>query len=157
MADRFEFESASRILLARFNGVITGVSFGEFYRFAMSKVVATPATESRGTIIDLSKVTSFEVTPETIRALAWPRPADPDSSRLTIIVASAPNMFGLARMFASHGEDTRPRLYVVRTLVQAYAVFGVGSPHSHRSHSPVQSVLSTIQTRRVPPLRMPRL
>jgi hypothetical protein len=128
MAYRFEFDSANRILLARFDGEVTDESFGEFYRFAVPKVVATLATRFRGSIIDLSKVTSFEVTPETIRALAWSRPADPDSSRVRIIVASAPNVFGLARMFAAHGEDTRPNLHVVRTLEEAYAVFGVGNP-----------------------------
>lgn len=126
MPYRIEIDSANQILMGRFEGQVTDQLLSDFYRYAAPKIIA--ATQFRGSIVDFSAVTSFDVTPETIRALAWSRPADSDFSRLRVIVAPAPKVFGLARMFASHGEETRPNLHVVRTMQQAYAVFGIIDP-----------------------------
>src|SRR5215469_13457610 len=126
MAYTFEFDSASGILLARFRGQVTDEQIGEFYRVATPKLLAR--MEFRGVINDFSQVTSFDVTPETIRTLAWSDPAVTDPSKPRIIVASTPILYGMARMFAMHGEDTRPNLHVVRTLEHAYAVLGLINP-----------------------------
>jgi hypothetical protein len=126
MAFSFEFDAAAGVVLARFEGRVTDELLVRFYRVAAPSLLAT--TNFRGSIIDFSEVTEFDVTPQIIRALAWSRPANADSSRIRVIVAPAPNVFGLARMFASHGEDTRPNLHVVRTLEQAYAVCGAVDP-----------------------------
>lgn len=123
MAYRFELDSANRILRARFDGQVTDELFLEFYRVAVPAVVA--ATEYRASIVDFTHVTSFELTPETLRALAWSPPADPNSSRARVIVATTPGTFGLARMFAAYGENTRPNLHIVRSLEEAYEVLGV--------------------------------
>lgn len=126
MAYSFEFDSANGILLARFRGQVTDEQLGEFYRVATPKLVA--GLDFRGVINDFSEVTSFDVTPETVRALAWSQPAVADSSKIRIIVAPTPKVYGMARMFALHGEDTRPNLHVVQSLEHAYAVFGLINP-----------------------------
>jgi hypothetical protein len=126
MSYRLEFDPANQILVGRFEGKVTDEEITEFYRVAVPKAVA--ATRFLGSIVDFSDVSSFDVTSETMRALAWSRPADPDSSRLRVIVAPAAKVFGLARMFALHGEDTRPNLHVVRSLQDAYVLFGVVNP-----------------------------
>lgn len=123
MAYSFEFDAASRVLLARFRGRVTDEALTKFYRVSAPRVSA--AVEFQGVINDFSSVTSFEVTAETIRALAWSRPAVPDPSKVRIIVAPTPKLFGLARMFAMHGEDTRPNLHIVRSLERAYAILGI--------------------------------
>jgi hypothetical protein len=126
MAYSFEFDSESGTLLARFKGQVTSEAFGEFYNVSVPQLAAND--KIRGWIVDFSSVSSFEVSPETIRALAWSRPADPDSSRTRVFVAPAPNVYGLARMFVSHGDDTRPNLHVVRSMEDAYAVLGISKP-----------------------------
>lgn len=123
MGYRFELDSANRILRARFDGQVTDELFLEFYRVAVPAVVAS--TDYRSSIVDFTDVTSFELTPETLRALAWSPPADPKSARVRVIVAPTPSVFGLARMFAAYGEDTRPNLHIVRSLKEAFAVLGV--------------------------------
>jgi len=126
MAYSFEFDSPSGTLLAKFDGRMTNEVLSEFYRVTTPRL-ATNA-KIRGWIVDFSSVSSFEVTPEMIRSLAWAPPADPDPSRIRVIVAPAPNVFGLSRMFASHGGDTRPNLHVVRALEHAYAILGISEP-----------------------------
>jgi hypothetical protein len=126
MAYSFEFDSPSRTLLARFRGCVTDEAITKFYRISAPKVLAV--VDYQGVINDFSGVTSFEVTPETVRALAWSRPAVPDPSKIRIIVAPTPQLYGLARMFAMHGEDTRPNLHIVRTLEHAYAILGITNP-----------------------------
>lgn len=126
MAYSFEFDSASRTLLARFRGRVTDEALLNFYRVSTPKVIA--AVDFEGVITDFSGVTSFEVMPETIRALAWSAPAVPDPATIRIIVAPTPYLYGMARMFASHGEDTRPNLHIVRSLEHAYAILGIISP-----------------------------
>lgn len=126
MAYSFEFDSASGILLARFRDQVTDGQLGEFYRVAIPKILA--GREFRGVINDFSEVTSFDVAPETVRSLAWSQPAVADSSKIRIIVAPSPKLYGMARMFALHGEDTRPNLHVVQSLEHAYAVFGLINP-----------------------------
>lgn len=123
MAYSFEFDSARGILLARFRGRVTDEALTKFYRVSVPRLSAK--LDFVGIISDFSGVTSSEVVPETVRTLAWSRPAVPDPAKISIIVAPTPELFGLARMFAMHGEDTRPNLHIVRTLEHAYAILGI--------------------------------
>jgi hypothetical protein len=52
----------------------------------------------------------------------------PDPSRLVVFVASAPHLFGIARMFEMLGAESRPNLHVVRTAEEAYEVLNVRQP-----------------------------
>ena len=122
MPYHFEFDETNRILRCRFDGRVNDEALKEFYRLAAEYVAQT---DPRAAIIDLSAVTSFEVSPETIRELAKSAPAMPDPSRPRCIVAPSPQIFGLARMFEIEGEVTRPNLHVVHTLEEAWAILGV--------------------------------
>jgi len=76
----------------------------------------------------MSGITSFEASPQTVRELAAMTPIIPDLDLLRVIVAPAPDIFGMARMFESHGEATRPNLHVVRSYKDALVIVGVQNP-----------------------------
>jgi hypothetical protein len=118
---QFEFDETNRILRCRFDGRVTDEDLKESYRLAAEYMAQT---DPRAAITDLSAVTSFEVSPETIRELAKSAPL-PDPNRPRCIVAPSSNVFGMARMFEIEGEVTRPNLHVVRTLEEAWAILGV--------------------------------
>ncbi len=126
MAFRVEYDSVNQILAIRFDGCVTDELLLSFYRVDAPKIIA--ATKFRASIVDFSEVTALEVAPATLRTLAWSEPIDQESSRPRVIVAPSDHIFGSARIFAAHGEDTRPSLHVVRTLRQAYAVLDVVHP-----------------------------
>jgi hypothetical protein len=60
-----------------------------------------------------------------MRQLAKLRPTIPNPDVPRVIVAPSPSVFGLARMFESYGESTRPNLHVVATQREAYAIVGL--------------------------------
>jgi hypothetical protein len=121
----FEFDSVDRILRCRFEGKITDADLKEYYR-AVGKYVKL--TNACAGVLDMSAVTSLEVSPDTIRELANLPPALSDSSRPRCIIASSPKIFGMARMFELQGQHTRPNLHVVRTQKEAWAILGVSNP-----------------------------
>jgi len=121
----FEFDSADRILRCRFEGKITDADLKEYYRAVGNYVKLTNACAG---VLDMSAVTSLEVSPDTIRELANLPPALSDSSRPRCIIASSPKIFGMARMFELQGQHTRPNLHVVRTQKEAWAILGVSNP-----------------------------
>lgn len=123
MAYFFYLDSNNGIVLARFTGRVTDEQFAEFHRVDARQTLAP--LQFRGSIIDFSEVTSFEVSAETVRAVAWEPPIDPDPSRPRVIVAPQAFVFGLCRIFAAQGEDTRPNLHVVRSFEHAYAILRV--------------------------------
>jgi hypothetical protein len=120
------FDSQNKIVLARFEGRVTDELLTQFQRVEARRIVATQ--DFRSTIIDFSDVGLFEVTAGTVRMLAWEEPPDPDSSRPRVMVAPEDHVFGLCRIFASHGEDTRPNLHVVRSMEHACAILSVAKP-----------------------------
>ncbi len=126
MPCHFEFESANRILRCRLDGPVSDDSFRECYR-VLGKYAAF--TSPSGGILDMSAVTSFAVSPETVRELAALRPAFPDMNAPRVVVAPSTQVFGLARLFELAGQDTRPNLHIVRTLREAYAILGIQAPN----------------------------
>jgi hypothetical protein len=125
MPYHFEFDSTNQILRCRFEGRVTDEALKEYYQ-----VVADydARTAPRAGILDMSAVTSFEVSPQTVRELAKSPPAMPDPSRPRFVVAASPQIFGMARMFELQGQATRPNLHVVRTQEEVWAVLGVRQP-----------------------------
>jgi len=121
----FQFDAANGLLQGRLHGRVTSDELREYYRFA---VRCAAQKRPLASITDLTGVTTLDVTPQTIRELAALRPARPDDALLRVIVASSPDVFGMARMFESHGEATRPNLHVVRTCKEALAIVGVPAP-----------------------------
>jgi hypothetical protein len=122
----FEFDSANALLQGRLYGVVTSEEFREYFRQGIRCI---SAKKPRAGISDLTEVTSFEVSPQTIRDLAISRPIAPAETLLRVIVANSPDIFGMARMFETHGEATRPNLHVVKTCKEALAIVGVPEPN----------------------------
>ena len=125
MPFRFEFDSAHRILRGVFSGPVTDESITTFYQMVPEY---SAEFDPLAGILDLSAVTSFEITIPTIRRLAWSEPAMPHPDRPRFIVANASHIFGMARMFESEGENTRPNLHVVRTERDVWAILGIQNP-----------------------------
>ncbi len=126
MGFRFEFDSARKILLGRFEGRLTDESLGEFYRAGLKHWAATDA---RAVISDYTSA-KWAVSAEFVRELSNQEPAVTEpAKRPRIVVAPSTVGFGLSRMFQIVGERKRPLLKVVRTLDEAFAALGIESPH----------------------------
>jgi len=127
MALRFQFDRNNKILLLRVEGPLTQEVL------AKAQVGITSYSKERdveGAIFDFSQVTEFALSTAFIQQLARQKPSLPNAAnRRRVIVAPAGVGFGLARMFQTTGESTRPLLAVVRTLKEAFEAFGVHSPH----------------------------
>jgi hypothetical protein len=121
----FDYDLTNDILRCRLGGHVTDGVLQEF--FQMGSQHAQTTQPSAG-VVDLSEVTSLEVSAETIRQIARSKPvvADPDLRR--IIIAPTPHLFGMMRMFATQGEEIRPNLHVVRAEKEAWAILVVQDP-----------------------------
>lgn len=125
MTYRFDHDAANRILRLRYIGEISDELIKKAYQ-------ATPAavlkTNPRGMIVDLTDVTLFDVSPQTIHELAGYQPTVKDPSVPRIIVAPTPYLFGMSRMFQILGEHSRPMLQVMSSVDEAYAQLQVTRP-----------------------------
>jgi hypothetical protein len=127
MGFRFEFDPANRILLLRVEGQLSDELLAECYTQIRKRSVETDAHMA---IFDFSSVSGFPVSSNLVRQLAKLEPAMPDATNRTRVIAvENPTGFGLARMFQIVGEETRPKLQVVRTLNDAIVTLGAQSPH----------------------------
>jgi hypothetical protein len=122
----FDFDPTHRIARCRFEGKISDDDFHKFYAEAAELV---QKLDPLGGLLDLSAVTSFNVTPQTVHDIANLPPALPQTERPRVVVAPAPAVFGLMRMFELLGERTRPSLHIVRSEREALAILGVLEPH----------------------------
>jgi len=126
MAFQFEFDSAKQIFRLRFEGTVTDEELTAAYRLV---TVYTERTPSRAGVADFSEVVDFQVSTETLRRLAYSPPALANQDVPRFIVAPFHAIFGLARLFESHGAQTRPNFYVVRTPEEVWAALSVQEPH----------------------------
>jgi hypothetical protein len=125
MSCQFDFDPRNRILRCRLKGHITDDVLKEYYR----DVAAYAAqTDPSGGVMDMSAVTSFEVSAQTVRELARSAPALPDPNHVRVIVAPTDHIFGIARLFQFEGDSMRPNLHVVRTLLETWVLLGVQNP-----------------------------
>lgn len=127
----FEFDSTHRILRCQLEGRVTDEELSGYYRDAERYA---KQTDPLAGILDMSGVTSLEVSPETIGELARLPPAMPYPSRPRVLIATSPAVFGVARMFELQGQATRPNLHVVRSEKEALAILGV----AETSFEPIQ-------------------
>jgi hypothetical protein len=125
MPHKFDFDLDNKIIRCRIEGIVTDETLRKYYS-ACSKYGALNPTYAG--LFDMSAVTFFAVSTQTIRELATLPPAIPDPDVLRVIVAGSSQMFGLARMFDLQGSETRPNLHVVRTEKEALAILGVSEP-----------------------------
>jgi len=121
----FDFDPANRILRIRMEGILTKAAITEYYRLLR---LHDAAIAPRAGILDLSGITSVDLTSRSISELAILPPAFADESRPRIVVAPTDHVYGMSRMFQALGEKTRPNLHVVRSLEDAYVVLGISNP-----------------------------
>lgn len=126
MPYKFDFDSNHRILRCQFEGRVTNEEFAEYLPATWQQVART---DPRGGITDLFSVTSWEVTPEALRALARWQPPVRLSGRPIVILATSDLIVGMARMFEIESENTRRNMHVVRTWKEAGAILGVQEFH----------------------------
>ncbi len=84
-------------------------------------------------ILDMSAVTSVDISPQIVRKLANSPPTILDPATPRFIVAVSPRLFGLARMFELQGQETRPNLHVVRSAKEVWVILGVEEPQFDES------------------------
>ena len=122
-----DFDAKNNVLRCTLEGRMTGVILLDFYARAVKYMESHPPC--RG-ILDLSRVTDFEVSADAIRQVAAAPPALP-AGYMRVLVVPQIFIYGLARMFQILGEKNRPELQVVRTLDEAYGLLGVEFPDFH--------------------------
>jgi hypothetical protein len=122
MPYHFGFDSTHRILRCQLDGNITDEELREYYRDLERYA---KRSDPLAGILDMSGVTSLEVSAHVVRELAKLPPALPDPNRPRVVIAPSPAVFGVARMFELQGQQTRPNLHVVHSEKEAFAILGV--------------------------------
>ena len=122
----FDFDPIHKILRIQMEGTLSKTAITEYYRLLR---LHDEAIKPRAGILDLSGITSVDLTSRSISELAVLPPAFSDESRPRFVVAPSDHVYGMSRMFQSLGEKTRPNLHVVRSLEDAYSALGISDPH----------------------------
>jgi len=121
----FDFDLTNGILRCRLGGQVTEKVLIEYFRTGAQHAIRTHPTAG---VVDLSEVTSFEVSARLIEKLAQSPPVLPDPNLRRVIIAPSPEVYGLMRMFEIEGEPTRPGIHVVHTEQEAWAILSVQQP-----------------------------
>jgi hypothetical protein len=122
-------DESRQVLYVRFEGLVTNELFFDRYRQALdwNAVHGYPSG-----LFDCTGVTFFDVSTSAIRQVAAQPPVIPQEIRRTVVVVAPQDViFGVARMFAILGANTRETLHVVRTMAEAYRLIGVESLDPH--------------------------
>lgn len=121
----FDFDSANRILRCRLSGRVNDEILKDFFRAGSEHAVRIHPAAG---VVDLSAVTSFDVSTPAIKAVARSAPVLHDPHLRRVVIAPSPGVYGMMRMFEMEGESTRPGLQVVRTEREAWAILAVRNP-----------------------------
>lgn len=115
-----KIDKRRRIVISTFYGDVNGE---ELLGHAI-KIQADPEfNPDYSEIVDLSGVTSLLVSDASLAALAV-QPSLFRESSLHIVVAPADFEFQAARSYQEMARNSRPNFHVVRSLRQAYGLFG---------------------------------
>jgi quercetin dioxygenase-like cupin family protein len=125
MSHLFEYDATDGILQSRLQGRVTSEELADFYRDAARYLALK---HPRRGILDTTGVTSLEVMAQTVRDLASLQSGLADDSFVCVVVASAPDIYGTARMFELLEEDAHVNWHVVHTRRDALAILGVHDP-----------------------------
>jgi hypothetical protein len=120
----FEFDSVNNILLYSWYGNLTEESLLIGDADGRRLLAARPSC--RG-IQEFSSVTRVDASSETIRRIASKPPAY-GLGQAVVFVAPRDLVYGLSRMFVTVGEKNRPKVFVARTMEEAYRLLEVESP-----------------------------
>jgi hypothetical protein len=118
----FDFDPTNRVLRSTFTARVSDEDFVNHQRVGLLLVTSL---DPRFAMIDLSAADPFDVTTGGMRALAKLPPAMPKVERPRVIVAPTDHTFAMARVFEAEGWATRPNLHVVRSVREAWAIFGI--------------------------------
>ena len=121
----FESDVTKEILRCRLSGRVTDEVFKDFIRAGSQ--YALRMHPSAG-IVDLSEVTSFDVSARTIEDLAKQPSAVPGRELRRIVIAPSAETFGMMRMFEIEAEEQRPDIHVVHSEREAWAILAVQNP-----------------------------
>lgn len=121
----FDFDSANRILRCRLNGEVNDEVLKDFFQAGSKHAIRIHPAAG---VVDLSEVTSFDVSTPAIKALAKSTPVLHDPGLRRVVIAPSPGIYGMMRMFEMEGEATRPGLQVVRSEREAWAILAVRNP-----------------------------
>ena len=119
-----EFDAKHNILRGTLEGRVTNDILLECYAAAARYTASHPPC--RG-LWNFSDVTAFEVSSDVVREMSGMSPII-SPGYMRVIVASQDYLFGMMRMLQILSEKSRPELYVVRTLDEAYRLLLVESP-----------------------------
>jgi hypothetical protein len=121
----FDFDPANRILRCSLSGEVNDEVLKDFFQAGSRYAIRIHPAAG---VVDLSAVTSFEVSSPALKAVARSAPVlhDPDLRR--VVIAPSPGVYGMMRMFEMEGEVTRPGLQVVRSEREAWAILAVRNP-----------------------------
>lgn len=125
MGNIFEFDDVNNVLLSFWDGRVTEQALLESYAAGQRIAGSRPPFRS---ILDFSKVTSFDVPNETVLRMAK-MPPPTDAGMLFVIVAPRDLIYGVSRMFSILSQQNRPQLQVTRSMDEAYKLLGITSPH----------------------------
>src|SRR6185437_2180122 len=128
MSCAFDFDSTNRILRSRLAGQVSDEEFIEFYRGISRRVIHL---SPRAGIIDLSDVTSFDVSVQVMGALATLPSVAQDPSFLRIVIAPSSETFAMMRMFGTAAGPAHPNVKVVQTERDAWALLSLNAPRFH--------------------------
>ena len=121
----FDFDSANRILRCRLSGEVNDEGLKDFFQAGSQHAIRIRPAAG---VVDLSEVTSFEVSTPAIKALARSTPVLHNADLRRVVIAPSPGIYGMMRMFEMEGEATRPGLQVVRSEREAWAILAVRNP-----------------------------
>jgi len=116
-----DLDPTHRVLRTTVTTAVTDESFQEIYR-SVARLSATGGPYA--SILDLSQVVDFPVSPETIRVFAATSPAVP-GERPRVMVAPQSALYGLARMFELHRDSMGGQLQVLHSMDEAYDLLKV--------------------------------
>ncbi len=119
-----EFDARNNILRVTLDGHVTDAMLLDAYTTVARYVASHIPCHG---ILDVSGVTKFAVSSNTVRELALSAPAIP-VGYTRVIVAPLDSVYGMVRMFQTLGESTRPDLHIVRTIDEAYRLLQLESP-----------------------------
>jgi hypothetical protein len=114
-------DPAAGIVISTFSGEVTN----EEFMSQSSLIKAHSDFDPRfSEIIDFTAVTKTNLSAHTVWSLATTKSIYSSSAK-HIIIAPTAFAFGLARMFQTLAEDSRPNLLIVRSRSEAYRVLGL--------------------------------
>jgi len=125
LGSTLEFDAGNNVARWSLEGRVTDKTFSEGLSFIASFLAGT--TPKSG-IVDLSGVTSFEVSVSFLKEVASSEPILPTHLH-RVIVAPTGHIYGLSRMFGILSEKTRPNLEIVRTMDEALKVLRIDAPN----------------------------